>query len=149
MRCKIKAKANAKRLVPKQALIKVGNTNIKHGISASEIAWLNKLNVPERSKLIRGWKGKIYIVDGYDPRTNTCFEYLGNSWHGSHLTYPTNRDIIIPFLKKTPNQLYNETVERFNFLQSIGCKVFFIWESDDKKKRSMGRFYRGPGDNLY
>lgn len=148
-RSKLKMIANRKKAIPRQQLIKVGNTNIKHGISQSEITWLNLLNVPERSKLIRGFHGKIYIVDGYDAKTNTVFEYLGNSWHGSHRTYPRNRDAIIPFLKKTPNQLYNETVERFNYLHSIGCRVFFVWEDDDKKHRSNGRFYRGPGDNLY
>ena len=148
-KAKIKTILNRKKAIPKQQLIKVGNTNIKHGISASEIAWLNLLNVPERSKLIRGFRGKIYIVDGYDPKTNTVFEYLGNAWHGSHHTYTRNRDAIIPFLKKSPNQLYQETIERFNYLYSIGCRIFFVWEDDDKKHRSNGRFYRGPGDNLY
>lgn len=148
-RAKIKSIINRKKAIPKQALIKVGNTNIKHGISASEIAWLNLLNVPERSKLIRGFHGKIYIADGFDPKTRTVFEYNGLTFHGSHKAYPRNRDAIIPWLKKSPNQLYNETIERYNYFLSIGLKVFFVWEDDFKKRRSNGRFYRGPGDNLY
>lgn len=148
-RAKIKSIVNRKKAIPRQQLIKVGNTNIKHGISNSEIEWLNLLNVPERSKLIRGFKGKIYIVDGFDPKTHTCFEYNGLAFHGSHKAYPKNRDTIIPWLNKTPNQLYLETIERYNYLLSIGCRVFFVWEDDYKKHRSNGRFYRGPGDNLY
>ena len=148
-RAKIKFAANRKKVLPKQAFVSVGNTNIKHGISASEIAWLNLLNVPERSKLIRGFKGKIYIVDGYDAKTNTVFEYNGATYHGAHKVYPKNRDTIIPWLGKTPNQLYYGTIERYNFLQSIGMKVFFVWDYDYKAHNSIGRFYRGPGDNLY
>lgn len=147
-RAKLKFIANRKRAIPKQGFVSVGNTKIKHGISASEIAWLNRLNVPERSKLIRGWKGKIYIVDGYDPKTNTCYEYLGNFAHGAHDTYPRNRDVKT-WLGKTPNELYYGTIERFNYLYSTGCRIFFIWESIDKKHKGIGRYYRGPGDNLY
>lgn len=148
-RAKIKSIVNRKKAIPRQQLIKVGNTNIKHGISASETEWLNLLNVPERSKLIRGFHGKIYIVDGYDSKKNIIFEYLGEIWHGSHRTNPRNRDLIIPFLKKSPNQLYMETIERFNYFYTIGIKVFFVWERDYKQHRSNGRYYRGPGDNLY
>ena len=71
------------------------------------------------------------------------------AFHGSHKVYPKNRDSIIPWLKKSPNQLYNETIERYNYFLSIGLRVFFVWEDDFKKRRSNGRFYRGPGDNLY
>ena len=148
-KAKIKAITNRKKAIPRQQLIKVGNTNIKHGISLSETQWLNLLNVPERSKLIRGFHGKIYIADGFDPKTRTVFEYNGLTFHGSHKAYPRNRDAIIPWLKKSPNQLYNETIERYNYFLSIGLKVFFVWEDDFKKRRSNGRFYRGPGDNLY
>ena len=148
-RAKIKSITHRQKAVPRQSLIKVGNTNIRHGTSKSETEWLNLLNVPERSKLIRGFKGKIYIVDGYDPKTNTCYEYNGLAFHGSHKAYPKNRNLIIPWLGKTPDQLYLETIQRYNYLMSIGCRVFFVWEDDFKKHKSNGRFYRGPGDNLY
>ena len=62
---------------------------------------------------------------------------------------PKNRDTIIPWLGKTPNQLYYGTIERYNFLQSVGMEVFFVWDYDYKAHKSIGRFYRGPGDNLY
>ena len=148
-RDKIKAITNRKKAVPRQALVKVGNSNIKHGISKSEVEWLNLLNVPERSKVVYGFKGKIMILDGYNPKTNTAYEYNGLAFHGSHKVYPRNRDMLIPWLGKTPNQLYLGTIERYNFLHSMGIKVFFVWEDDWKKRKSNGRYYRGPGDNLY
>ena len=148
-RCKIKAKLNKKRIIPKQGFVSVGNKKIKVGTSNIEKEWLDFLHFPERSKVIYGFKGTVLVLDGYDPKTNTAAEMLGEIFHGSHKTHPTNRDTAIPWLGKTPNQLYYGTIERFNFLQSIGMKVFFVWSQDFKKRRSNGRFYRGPGDNLY
>lgn len=137
-----------KRAVPKQGFVKVGNTQIKHGISKIEIDWLDHLHVPERSKLIRGFHNKIYIVDGFDAATNTCYEMLGGKWHGSHKLFTKNRDMPDPWIKKSPNQLYNETVARFQMLHSFQFKVFFVWDYD-YKKGLIGRYYTGPGDTLY
>lgn len=148
-KAKIKSILNRKKVLPKQGFVSVGNKKIRHGQSLSETEWLNMLNVPERSKVVYGFKGKILVLDGYDPKTNTAFEYNGLAYHGSHKIYPRNRDAIIPWLGKTPNQLYYGTIERYNFLQTIGMKIFFVWEDDYKKRRSNGRYYRGPGDNLY
>ena len=55
---------------------------------------------------------------------------------------------MIAQLHKTPNQLYNETVLRCNRLFSMGYKIFFVWEFQ-YKNNFMGRYFRGPGDNLY
>lgn len=148
-RCKIKSIINRKRAIPKQGFVSVGNKKIRHGQSLSEVEWLNTLGVPERSKVVYGFRGKILVLDGYDPKTNTAFEYNGASFHGAHRAYPKNRDTVISWLGKTPNQLYYGTIERYNFLQSIGMKVYFVWDYDWKTHKSNGRFYRGPGDNLY
>lgn len=145
--------ARRKLYAPKHArqsfTISKSNTKIRHGVSKSETEWLNKLNVPERSKLVHGFGNKIMILDGYDPVKKISFEYNGLAFHGHHKVYPKDRDKIIPWLKKTPNQLYFGTIDRYNFLHSMGIKVFFVWEDDYKAGKSIGRFYRGPGDNLY
>ena len=117
------------------------------GKSKAADKWLDKLGVVDREKVIAAF-GKTYIIDGIDLTQKIAYEYLGNTYHGSHKTFPINRDIPIKFLNKTPNQLYNGTIERFKFLTLIGFKVFFVWESDDKKG-FMGRFYMGNNDNLY
>lgn len=120
----------------------------KHGKSVAEEKWLNRLNVPERSKVVYGFMGKILILDGFDPSRKIAYEYLGAPYHGSHKVYPRNRDVPL-WIGKTPNQLYTETVNRFNFLHSLGFKVYFVWDLDYKTGKTLGRFYRGPGDNLY
>ena len=127
--------------------VAVGTKRYKHGISKAESDWCLKMGFLETSKVIYGFNGKIIIVDGWNAKTNTAGEYLGEVYHGSHRTNPTNRDVKL-WIGKTPNQLYNETIARFNFLYSLGIKVFFVWESD-YKKGFLGRYYKGPGDNLY
>lgn len=132
---------------PKLGFVKVGNTNIKHGISKLEIDILKNFPNAEHSKLIRGFGGKIYIVDGYISKNNEIIEILGDFFHGNLTKYkPTD---INPLCKKTMLQLYNETIVRFNMFHSLHFKVRFIWESDWKRFKSLGRYYRGPGDNLF
>lgn len=86
----------------------------------------------------------LYIVDGFDQKTNTIYEFLGDYWHGnpkifSHMT--TN-----PSTKKSHRELYLSTIDRFKKLKSLGYKIRYIWESDYKlggtnliKEYSYGR----------
>lgn len=120
---------------------------IRVGSSKAENLWLDKLNIRVREKVII-IAGKMYVVDGFDPRTLTCFEYLGDRWHGGHKVFPNNRNMPIKQLGKTPNELYNGTIERFKVLKNHSFKIFFVWESDYKKGQ-MGRLYRGGNDDLY
>ena len=118
---------------PKQTFVLADNgKKIRCGTSLSEKKWLDKLSVPIRSKVIILF-GKTFVVDGYDPKTMTCFEFNGDYYHGSHKTYPNNRDKVDNWLKKSPNQLYLETVNRYNLFYQTGFKIFFVWESDYKK----------------
>lgn len=132
---------------PAFGTVDIHGRKVHHGISKKEEIWLNKLGIQERSKIVYGFKGKILILDGYDPKTNTALEYLGDTYHGSHMLYPKNRDVPL-WIGKTPNQLYFETIERFMFLHNLGMKIYFIWESNEKRGLP-GRYYKGPGDNLY
>ena len=45
-------------------------------------------------------------------------------------------------------EMYMATLHRFSFLYAMGWKVFFVWHKDFKKGL-MGRYYRGPQDDLY
>ena len=119
---------------------------VRVGSSMAEKEWLDKFGVPERQKVIIV-KGKFFSVDGYNAKTMTAYEFNGDAYHGSHKLYPKNRNIP-NWLGKTPNELYMKTIERYDLLNMIGIKVFFVWESD-YKKGFMGRYYQGHGDNLY
>jgi hypothetical protein len=119
---------------------------IRVGSSKAENEWLDRLGIKVREKVII-IAGKTYVVDGFDPRTMTCFEYNGSHAHGSHKLYPNNRNVKT-WLGKTPNELYNNTLERYRVLKLHGFKIFFVWDYQFKRGE-LGRLYRGGSDNLY
>lgn len=77
---------------PRQTFVKHENRRIRHGESKEEVAWLLKLGVPIHSQVMKipnsGKSGFKYIItDGYDSKTNTVYEYLGDFYHGFPLKY--------------------------------------------------------------
>lgn len=86
--------------------------------------WLDQLNVPIREHLITVDKQK-FRVDGYDPATNTVYEYLGSFWHGNPDVYdPSDTH---PISNVTYGQLYNNTIDRINRLKGAGYNVIVRW----------------------
>lgn len=132
---------------PKVGFVKVGQTRLRHGTSKSEEIWLTNLQVPERSKVIYGFNGKVYIVDGYNATTRTIYEFLGNFFHAHPLQYKKVFDTINPLTKTTYRQLYESTKARFKLFHSLGFRVIYVWESDYKNNRFAQRLYI-PGKEL-
>jgi len=102
-------------------------------ISKIEIKWLNSLKVPQEHRqytiIINNNK---YVVDGFDPKTNTVYEFNGDYWHGNPHVFEFTK--LNKSAKKTFGQLYKETLEKEKNLQKAGYNVVSIWESDWKKK---------------
>jgi Zn finger protein HypA/HybF involved in hydrogenase expression len=104
-------------------------------ISKPETEWLNFIGIPNdfihrQVKLItnqtkRGQKKQIQ-VDGFDPKTNTVYEFYGDYWHGN----PARFKGINKFLKKRFTTLYKNTMDRETRLKKAGYKIVSIWESD-------------------
>lgn len=95
----------------------------KYGIK--EKNWLDSLDIKERQVRI-----DKYIVDGYDPITNTIYEFNGDYWHGNpklYKEYDMNKSC-----KKTFGELYENTISKEKELISLGYNVISIWESDYK-----------------
>lgn len=93
-------------------------------VSKSCTAWLDSLNVPLREQLIQV-SNRWYRVDGYDPTTNTIYEYLGSFWHGNPALYePTEIHPVagVPF-----GELYSKTMERLQTLQEAGYNTVYVW----------------------
>ncbi len=95
-----------------------------------ENMWLDNLNISNRQVRI----GK-YIVDGYDPITNTIYEFNGDFWHGNPNKYKSND--INSISGKTFGELYKKTIEKENNLKSLGYNVISIWESDYLKEKEF------------
>lgn len=97
-------------------------------VSKKEIDWLDKLQIPvnNRQKCIMNGKKK-YMVDALVDKT--IYEFYGEYWHGDPRVYP-DRSFINQTMKKTMDQLYEETLERQTALQKLGYEVKFVWEYD-------------------
>jgi hypothetical protein len=72
-----------------------------------------------------------YYVDGYDRKTNTVYEFLGDYWHGNPKMFNPNTKNIMA--NKYHRELYLNTVKRFRKLKFLGYKVNYIWENDYRK----------------
>lgn len=95
-------------------------------VSRTGTLWLDALNIPhlEREKLII-INGRRYKVDGFDPLTNTVYEYFGVFWHGcpKYTDHTKNNPKnYIPY--KT---LYEETLRRIITLETAGFIVVYEW----------------------
>ena len=93
----------------------------KFGIK--ENIWLDYLDVKERQVKI-----DKYRVDGYNPDTNTIYEFNGDFWHGNPELY--NQSDINLVLNKSFGDLYNKTLKKEEDLRKLGYNVISIWEND-------------------
>jgi len=107
----------------------VGCPSCGHLISKPEQAWLNSLDIPlEHRQYPIKVGSKIFKVDGFDPTTNTIYEFYGDYWHGNPAIYSpseTNSDN-----KRTFGDLYQETIRRETILRNSGYKLIIKWETN-------------------
>jgi len=102
-------------------------------ISKLETKWLNENNIlNENRQYSIKLNKKIIHVDGYNPKTNTVYEFLGDFWHGNPNVY--NQEKINPINKKTYGELFFETMNRINSIKKQGYNIEYIWEQDYKRK---------------
>lgn len=102
-------------------------------ISKAEIAWLNSMHVKieNRQKILVMDSKKTYVVDGYDPETNTVYEFNGDYWHGNPAKYnPNNLNEIVGI---SFGELFENTQIKLRELIENGYNVVSIWESDFRK----------------
>lgn len=106
----------------------VGCPSCNWNISNAETAWLNKLGIKTRNKVITTNTGQKFKVDGYDEETKTVYEFNGDYWHGNPKVYPASD--IHPTRKITFGELYEATILKQKILEENGYTVVSIWESD-------------------
>lgn len=111
----------------------------KSRTSSSENDWLDSKNITTRQYKIYK-DNKFFIkVDGYDEKTNTIYEYLGDYWHGNpkyfkNKKYTTNKNTKIHYL-----ELLQQTEDRFNFLLQKGYTICYIWEREHIERIFNGK----------
>ena len=67
-------------------------------------------------------------VDGYDKKTNTIYEFLGDYYHGNPEKYECSK--YNPTCHKTFGELYENTIKKFQKLKECGYIIKYIWEND-------------------
>ena len=99
-------------------------------ISKFESKFLNFLKIPntENHRQVKILKKR---VDGYDPNTNTIYEYLGDYYHGNPQKFEFKKYNQI--CHKTFGELYENTIRKFELLKNNGYNIKYIWETDWKK----------------
>lgn len=109
--------------------LKKDHYNLLHGKSKLANLWLDLIEKELDYKLIREYNvpDTKYRADGYDPNTNTIYEFYGDIWHGNLNKFSSNeKNPINNILYK---DLYNETINREKELKSLGYNIIYIWES--------------------
>jgi hypothetical protein len=98
--------------------------------SKSEMRWLDSLGIEglKRQHPIRFKGHRLMLVDGYDPATNTAYEFLGDYWHGNPKLYESSA--LNKTAGKTFGELYQQTMLRLDLLKEKGYNVIAVWESD-------------------
>lgn len=97
-----------------------------YNVSASGSAWLQRVAPPTVLKEhVLQVNGRKFKVDGYDPETNTVYEYFGVFWHGCP-SYTDHTKVNprngVPF-----KVLYEKTLQRIATLEGAGFKLVSEW----------------------
>lgn len=126
--------------------------HLRVGTSKAECEWLNFMEKVfgckiEREKVILGMptignKREMFVVDGYIPKGNIVMEYNGSRWHGNPKLF--NPNAYDAQLRCTYKELYMKTLRRYHVLNSLGYRVFRVWDTDWKK--GINGSYWKPGD---
>lgn len=99
-----------------------------NNISKLSNSWLSSLN---NSNIISEYKiphKSKRAVDGYDPTTNTIYQFHGRYYHGEPRLY--NSTDINKKIGKTYGELYNDTLVKDQQLRDWGYNLVIMWEYD-------------------
>ena len=84
-------------------------------------------------------------VDGYEPKSNTIFQYHGCKWHGCPCQKRKERNS--PEEEISAEQRYAKTIELEKKMKEQGFKIVSVWECEKpelKKKRFCKKFRPYP-----
>lgn len=105
----------------------------KSGSSKIEQDWLDHIDLPNskdhrRVRLDIG--PRTMIVDGFDSKTNTVYEFHGDFWHGNPEVY--NSDDMNQMTLCSFGELYYRTKLTEDLIRTAGYNLVVCWEKDFK-----------------
>ena len=108
-----------------------GCAKCTNNVSKSETKWLDAIGLPN-DRNHRQVKINQFIVDGYNPTTNTVYEFHGDYWHGNPNT--TDHTKLNPSNKQPFKHLYENTLKKETLIKDSGYNLVVMWEHDWKNK---------------
>jgi len=99
--------------------------------------WMNYLNISGQAKiqhkLNHGSEKRVgkYLVDGWDPNTNTIYQYQGCFVHDHQCDVTAN--VKDPCWREERDKKFKKTLETTAYLQEQGYKVIEKWECEFRK----------------
>jgi hypothetical protein len=110
-----------------------GCPHCSSSISNVEKQWINSfndVNILTQQTLRIG--GKLHKPDGFNPITNTVYEFYGDYFHGNPRIYKA--DDYNKKCKAFHGELYQKTLNKEQRYKSAGYNLITIWEKDFKEK---------------
>jgi hypothetical protein len=95
--------------------------------------WLDALGLPNdpEHREVKGLiPGRLFRVDGFDPDTNTVYEFYGDAYHGNPTLYPP--EMVSQITRKSFGQMNQERLERERLIREAGFQLVTVWEHDFK-----------------
>jgi len=108
--------------------------------SKQQLEWLNYLSVTSDYIQHAQNYGEFQIpttnmyADGYEPTTNSIYEFQGDFWHGNPAVF--NGEDINPRTGTSYASLYEKTQRKITKLKELGYNVYEMWESDWEKGKN-------------
>jgi len=93
--------------------------------------WLDSIGLPDdtRHREVRGLiPGRRFTVDGFDPDTNTVYEFYGDEVHGNPRLY--SPELHSSLSHTTYGELYQRTLAKERLITEAGFKLVTMWRSD-------------------
>ena len=98
--------------------------------------WLYSLDDKDDIQHAHSPEGEKYIcgrrVDGYNPKTNTVYQFHGCYWHGCSQCYKSST--MNEERRENMGNLYAETLEFDATIRDAGFKLITFWEHDMTKQ---------------
>ena len=96
----------------------------------AEDTFLDAIETSLNTTLTRQYRipNTIFKSDGYDPKTNTIYEFLGDYWHGNPKIFDFDKVNVnngVSF-----KELNQKTFERFDEIKKLGYNIKYVWEND-------------------
>lgn len=112
---------------PNSHLNGCGCLKCSNNVSKPELEWISSLNNDNIIQHYRLPERKRMKVDGYDPSTNTVYQFHGSFWHGDPRIFDS--DLVHPRIKnKTYGDVLYDTIMKNQFILDCGYRLVTIWE---------------------